>query len=105
MPRAMARFQPEPPRDRAQAARIGVLLINLGTPTAPTAAAVRSYLAEFLADPRVVEIPAAAWGPILHQVILRLRSAQSARKYAAIWTPEGSPLLVHSVKQATLVKG
>jgi ferrochelatase len=85
--------------------RIGVLLVNLGTPDAPTAADVRRYLAKFLSDPRVVEIPPPVWRPILHGVILRLRPAKSAKKYAAIWSNDGSPLLVHSVKQRSLVMG
>lgn len=71
---------------------VGVLLVNLGTPAAPTAPAVRRYLGEFLSDPRVIELPRALWWPILHGVILRLRPAQSAAKYAEIWTPKGSPL-------------
>jgi ferrochelatase len=72
-----------------------VLLCNLGTPDAAHAAAVRRYLAEFLGDPRVVEIPRPVWWlPILHGIILRVRPAKSAKKYASIWTPEGSPLKV-----------
>ena len=78
----------------------GILLVNLGTPTAPTPAAVRRYLAEFLADPRVVELPRLLWWPILHGLVLRLRPRRSAEKYAAIWTPQGSPLAVHSALQA-----
>jgi len=85
--------------------RVGVLLANLGTPDAPTAAALRRYLAEFLGDPRVVEIPKAVWWPILHGVILRTRPAKSARKYAGIWLPEGSPLAVWTGKQAKLLQG
>ena len=85
---------PEPPISHGSAAHVGVLLVNLGTPDAPTPAALRRYLAEFLSDPRVVEIPRLAWWPILHGVILRTRPAKSARKYASIWTPEGSPLAV-----------
>ena len=91
--------RPEPPFTHDRAPRIGVLLVNLGTPDAPTPSAVRRYLAEFLSDPRVVEIPPLVWKPILHGVILRVRPAQSAQKYAAIWTKDGSPLLVHSVRQ------
>jgi ferrochelatase len=72
---------------------LGVLVANLGTPDAPTAAAVRRYLAEFLADPRVVEMPRALWWPILHGVVLRVRPARSARAYQAVWTQRGSPLL------------
>ena len=66
-------------------AHVGVLLVNLGTPDAPTPAAVRKYLAEFLTDPRVVEIPSVAWRPVLHGVVLRTRPAKSAARYAAIW--------------------
>jgi len=80
---------------------IGVLLVNLGTPEAPTAAAVRKYLAQFLSDPRVVEIPRAAWLPILHGVILRTRPARSAKAYREVWTDEGSPLAAITAAQAT----
>lgn len=82
------------------AERTAVLLVNLGTPDEPTPAALRRYLAEFLGDPRVVEIPRAAWLPILHGVILRVRPAKSAAKYASIWTPQGSPLAVWTQRQA-----
>jgi ferrochelatase len=68
------------------------ILVNLGTPTAPTAAAVRAFLAEFLADPLVVDLPAFLWRPILRGIVLRTRPARVAKGYAAIWTPEGSPL-------------
>jgi protoporphyrin/coproporphyrin ferrochelatase len=85
--------------------RTAVLIVNLGTPGAPTPGAVRSYLGEFLSDRRVVEIPRLLWWPILHGVILRLRPRQSAAKYAKIWTEQGSPLLVHSQQQATLLRG
>jgi protoporphyrin/coproporphyrin ferrochelatase len=81
----------------------GVLLVNLGTPSAPTPGAVRSYLAEFLSDPRVVRLPRFVWQPILRGVVLRTRPAKSAEKYAAIWTPEGSPLAVHTRRQAELL--
>ncbi|PZQ57155.1 MAG: ferrochelatase [Novosphingobium pentaromativorans] len=83
---------------------IGVLLVNLGTPDAPTAPAVRRYLAEFLSDPRVVEIPAIAWKPILHGVILRTRPAKSAHAYAQVWTEEGSPLAAITRAQALSLK-
>lgn len=86
-----------------QPACTGVLLTNLGTPDAPTAAALRRYLAEFLWDSRVVEIPRLPWWLILHGIILRLRPARSARKYELIWTPEGSPLLAISRRQAAAV--
>ncbi len=82
----------------------GVLLVNLGTPAAPTPAAVRRYLAEFLSDPRVVQLPRFIWLPILHGIVLRTRPAKSARKYAAIWTPEGSPLAVHTRRQTDLLR-
>lgn len=75
---------------------VAVVLVNLGTPAEPTAGAVRRYLAQFLSDPRVVELPRWLWWPILHGVILRLRPARSARAYASIWTDAGSPLLVNS---------
>jgi ferrochelatase len=85
--------------------KTGILLINLGTPAAPTAEALRPYLREFLSDPRVVEIPRVLWLPILHGVILRRRPRVSAAKYAMIWTKEGSPLAVHTAKQTLLLKG
>jgi protoporphyrin/coproporphyrin ferrochelatase len=80
--------------------KVGLLLINLGTPDAPHARAVRRYLAEFLSDPRVVEIPAIAWKPILHGVILRTRPRRSAEAYNQVWTNEGSPLAVIARRQA-----
>ena len=98
-------FRPEPKFDHDAIARLGVLLVNLGTPAAPTPAAVRRYLAQFLADPRVVEIPRVAWRPLLHGVILRTRPAKSAARYEAIWTKDGSPLAVHTVKQKVLLSG
>jgi len=101
----MGRYRPEPAFAHDRVAKIGVLLVNLGTPDAPTSVAVRRYLAEFLSDPRVVEIPRVAWMPLLHGVVLRLRPSRSAAKYAAIWTNDGSPLLVHSVKQKVLLSG
>jgi len=78
------------------APKVGVLLINLGTPDAPDARSVRRYLAEFLSDPRVVEIPKIVWQPILHGVILTTRPKKSAHAYQQVWTPEGSPLAVHT---------
>ena len=97
-------FKPEPPFAHGQAPRTAVLLCNLGTPDEPTAAAVRRYLAEFLGDPRVVEIPRLVWMAILHGIILRVRPAKSAAKYATIWTDEGSPLKVWTAKQATALQ-
>ena len=72
--------------------RVGVLLVNLGTPDAPEAGAVRRYLAEFLWDRRVVEIPRVVWWLVLHGIILRTRPAKSAHAYAQVWGPDGSPL-------------
>ena len=89
----------------ARAPRIGILLSNLGTPDAPTAKAVRTYLAEFLSDRRVVEIPRLVWLAILHGIILRTRPAKSAKKYATVWMPEGSPLLVWTNRQAQYLRG
>lgn len=97
---ALSRFAPEPPYRHGQASRTAVLLVNLGTPDAPTPSALRRYLAQFLGDPRVVEIPRWIWMLILHGIILRVRPAKSAHKYASIWTPEGSPLKVWTERQA-----
>lgn len=83
---------------------IGVLLVNLGTPDAPTPAAVKRYLAEFLSDPRVVEIPAIVWKPILHGIILTTRPRKSARAYQEVWTDAGSPLAVITAAQARLLQ-
>ncbi|HEX2543460.1 MAG TPA: ferrochelatase, partial [Ramlibacter sp.] len=100
---------PRPPgpgrHAHGQPAGTAVLLCNLGTPDEPTPAAVRRYLAEFLADPRVVEIPHAVWLPLLHGVILPLRASKSAAKYRTIWTPEGSPLKVWTERQAKRLQG
>ena len=95
---AGTRLQPWPARSRSGTA---VLLCNLGTPDAPTAPALRRYLAEFLGDRRVVEIPRLLWWLILHGIILRVRPARSAAKYASVWLPEGSPLKVWTEKQAS----
>ena len=84
--------------------KIGVLLTNLGTPDAPEARAVRRYLAEFLSDPRVIEIPGFAWKPILHGIILRTRPKKSAEAYNQIWTNEGSPLRVIAHRQAEALR-
>jgi ferrochelatase len=98
-------FTPEPDYKHGSAARTAVLLCNLGTPDEPTPSAVRRYLAEFLSDRRVVEVPRLLWLLILHGIILRLRPAKSAKKYASVWTPEGSPLKVWTEKQAKLLRG
>jgi ferrochelatase len=95
----------EPEYAHGTAARTAILLINLGTPEAPTRAAVRRYLKEFLSDPRVVEIPRLLWWLILNGVILNLRPAKSAAKYAQIWEAEGSPLKLHTERQTKLLRG
>lgn len=94
------RFAAEPAYSHGQPAKTAIVYCNLGTPQAPTAPALRRYLAEFLSDPRVVEIPRFLWLMILHGIILRVRPAKSAHKYASIWTTEGSPLKVWTEKQS-----
>ncbi len=89
-----------PGHPQVEHGRIGVLLINLGTPDAPEAGAVRRYLAQFLTDPRVIEIPQWLWRPILHGVVLRLRPKKSAHAYAQVWSEEGSPLAAFTSRQA-----
>src|SRR3569832_2235726 len=84
---------------------VGVLLINLGTPEAPTPEAVRVYLKEFLSDPRVVEIPRAVWWPILNFFILPTRPKVSAKRYEQVWTRDGSPLKVYTERTTTLLQG
>ena len=101
----MSRFWTEPPFKHGNTPRTGVLLVNLGTPAAPTAAALRPYLKQFLSDPRVVEIPRLVWWPILNGIILNTRPAKSAKKYASIWMDEGSPLKVHTERQTKLLAG
>ena len=88
-----------------QSGRIGVLIVNLGTPDAPQASPVRRYLAEFLSDRRVVEIPPIAWQPILCGIILNTRPKKSANAYAQVWTDEGSPLAVITRRQAEAMRG
>lgn len=100
----MPRYLPESAPAAAKNAP-AIVLVNLGTPAAPTAAALRRYLAEFLGDPRVVEIPRLIWWPILHGIILNLRPKKSAAKYATVWMPEGSPLRVHTERQTKLLRG
>lgn len=99
------RPNPEPPYSHGTLSKTGLVLVNLGTPDEPTTPAVRRYLKQFLSDPRMVEIPRAVWWFILNGVILPFRSSKSAAKYASIWTQEGSPLLVHTKKQAALLRG
>lgn len=96
----MPKFTGDHDFEHGTADSLGVLLVNLGTPDAPTAGAVRKYLAEFLWDPRVIEVPRPIWWLILHGVILRIRPKRSAEAYAKVWTDEGSPLLSWSRKQS-----
>jgi ferrochelatase len=98
-------YRPEPPHAHGTLGKTAIVLVNLGTPDAPTTPAVRRYLKQFLSDPRVVEIPRLLWWLILHLAILPFRSAKSAAKYASIWTSDGSPLKVHTAKQAMLLRG
>jgi ferrochelatase len=99
------KFLPEPRHHHDSISKTGILLVNLGTPEAPTAKSVRRYLKEFLWDPRVVEIPRPIWWLILNAIILNVRPGASAKKYAAIWTRDGSPLRVHTERQAHLLRG
>ncbi len=92
----MPTFESSPPYEHGSGDALGVLLVNLGTPAAPTTPAVRRYLAQFLWDPRIVELPRPLWWLILNGVILRIRPSRSAHAYQKIWTDDGSPLLVHS---------
>ena len=85
--------------------KAGILLVNLGTPDAPTPAAVRRYLKQFLSDPRVIEIPPLVWQPILRGVILNTRPRKSARAYKEVWMDEGSPLAVFTARQAGALAG
>jgi len=101
----MAYYNPEPKYEHGDQLKVGILLANLGTPDAPTAKALRPYLQQFLMDRRVVEIPRFIWCWILHCIILVIRPKKSAAKYAQVWTPEGSPLLVHAQKQTQLLRG
>ncbi len=89
-------FQPEPSYTHGTPEKTAVLLINLGTPDAPTPSAVRRFLKEFLSDPRVIEIPRPVWWLILNGIILNTRPKQSAAKYRSIWLPEGSPHKVYT---------
>ena len=100
----MARYSGNPGFKYDTPSKTGILITNLGTPNAPTPAALRKYLAEFLSDPRVIETPRLLWWPILHGVILRLRPRRSARAYRKIWTDAGSPLLVISKKQCRAIR-
>src|SRR3977135_1793989 len=101
----MARYAPEPPYSHGTPSRGWVLLINLGTPEAPDPAAVRTYLKEFLSDPRVIEIPRLLWLPVLHLFVLTTRPKQSAQRYARVWMTGGSPLKVDAQRQTVILRG
>jgi len=101
----MPRFLTEPPHRHGTAATTAVVLVNLGTPDAPDAPSLKRYLRQFLSDPRVVEIPKPIWWLILNGIILNIRPKKSAAKYASVWMPEGSPLRVHTERQAKLLAG
>jgi len=101
----LSHFAKEPTHSHGSAPKIGILLVNLGSPEAPTTAAVRRYLREFLSDPHVVEIPRPVWWLILNLFVLTLRPKASAARYAQVWTPEGSPLKVHTEKQTKMLQG
>ena len=101
----MAYYNPEPPYTHGDQLKVGILLANLGTPDAPTGAALRPYLRQFLSDTRVVEIPRAIWWIILNCIILVIRPKKSAEKYAQVWMKEGSPLMVHAQRQTQLLRG
>ena len=84
--------------------KVGVLLVNLGTPDTPDKAGIKKYLGEFLSDPRVIEIPRYLWKPILHGLVLTMRPKKLAPRYAGVWLKEGSPLMVYSQRQADGVR-
>src|SRR5690349_5100582 len=98
--RLLMPFRKEPAHTHGTVSRSAIVLVNLGTPDAPTRPAVKRYLRQFLSDPRVVEIPRLVWWCILNLIILPFRSGASAKKYQTIWTRDGSPLKVHTQKQA-----
>ena len=100
----MPPFDASPEYEHGLPESLGVLLVNLGTPDAPTPGAVRRYLRKFLSDPRVVEFPRMLWLVALHGYILRTRPAASAKAYEKVWTEQGSPLLLHSVDIADAVQ-
>jgi protoporphyrin/coproporphyrin ferrochelatase len=98
-------FDPAPAHSHGAIAKTAILLVNLGTPDAPEAPALKRYLREFLSDERVVEIARPIWWLILNVFILNTRPKKSAEKYRTIWTRDGSPLSVHTAAQAKLVSG
>lgn len=100
----MPPFESSPDYEHGLPESLGVLLINTGTPDAPTPEAVRRFLKQFLSDTRVIEIPRLLWWIVLHAYILRVRPQQSAAAYEKIWTEQGSPLLLHSLDIAGSVQ-
>lgn len=98
------KYRNHPIANKEAPQRLGILLVNLGTPDSPSVSDVRKYLAEFLADPRVVETPRLIWWFILNGIILRTRPKQSAEAYAKVWTDKGSPLMYISRNQETALQ-
>src|SRR5450432_3899970 len=90
-------------QDSATAGRVGVLLVNLGTPDSPSYFAVQRFLREFLSDRRVIDTPRLIWLPLLYGVVLPFRPVRTARKYRKIWMKEGSPLAVYSTRLAAKI--
>ena len=103
MTAAPLRLPPDHPQVRA--GRVGVLLVNLGSPDAPDTASVRRFLGEFLSDPRVIEIPGIIWKPILNLFILTTRPQKTAKNYAKVWTPGGSPITAQTRAQSDALQG
>ena len=100
----MPTFESSPQYEHGVPESLGVLLVNIGTPDAPTPAAVRRYLRQFLGDPRVIEYPRVLWWLVLNFVVLLIRPPRSAHAYQQIWTERGSPLLLHSQDIVTAVQ-
>ncbi len=98
------KYKGQPHLSHNQPSKIGVLITNLGTPEAPTASALRKYLAQFLSDTRVVEVPKILWKFILYGIILPVRPRRSAEAYQTVWTDEGSPLMVYTQQQCDALK-
>ena len=100
----MTRYRTTPAHHHGTPTSVGILIVQLGTPSHSTTQSVRRFLREFLSDPRVIEIPQLLWLPILYGAILPFRSGESAAKYQKIWTSQGSPLRVHTEEQSTALK-
>jgi ferrochelatase len=99
-----SRYVSEPDYAHGSSECTGVLMVNLGTPEAPTPKALRRYLGQFLADPRVIELPRWKWRPILHGIVLRTRPRRVSKGYAEVWTEDGSPLMSISRTQAAALE-